>query len=194
MQLTTIIFSFCFGQRWGLREFWWKVVRLYKLQRFRPILVAILPRQRHQEIIQIRFYYFVIKTLHYKDSDSVLFLNRRNIRWRVLLAPEYNYKNWTLLNYIIIIIKRSDVTIYSNINENISSFTWFVWPEINIKWINFRTYDITLHPCRLLKAECKGQPIYPGKCRKEGKGTRIVISVGFALYVLNLYMNNREIF
>ena len=74
-------------------------------------------------------------------------------------------------------------------NIDCNKFSGWSWPSCLVRGI--QTFDLRLHPCRLIKlkcslfskkfrllqAECENEPIYPGKCKREGYGLDIVISV-----------------
>ncbi|CAG5100141.1 Oidioi.mRNA.OKI2018_I69.XSR.g16862.t1.cds [Oikopleura dioica] len=51
----------------------------------------------------------------------------------------------------------------------------FSWPSCFVR--GDVAVDLSLHPCRLLLADCKKEPFYAGKCRKEEYGDQIIISV-----------------
>merc|ERR1719242_2065216 len=56
-----------------------------------------------------------------------------------------------------------------------SQFSPWSWPTCLIRGI--QTFDMKLHPCRLIVAKCNEESIYAGKCKKEGHGNNIIISV-----------------
>merc|ERR1712151_1388573 len=68
-------------------------------------------------------------------------------------------------------------------------FSGWSWPSCLVRGI--QTFDLKFHPCRLLLAECNNEPIYPGKCKKEGLGMDIIISVESEFGICSMeYCNN----